>query len=482
MSSEPGPPVPEPGDRADGTSHDETNQAPSSDEASSAHAAANADGSTDSGDADAGGPPDAAANGSSTPDAGPTTPRRQLPNWLMRTVRWLTSANPFMITALSIFSALVIGAILIVIGDRPVMSTFSYFFARPSTALSGAWQQIRIAYTNLFEGAVFNPSTVGAAINGTATWEQALRPISETLTYAAPLILTGLAVAFAFRGGLFNIGAQGQAVFGVIGAGLVGLAIKLPVGLHFIVALIAGAIAGALWGFIPGFLKARTGAHEVIVTIMMNYIALLFLGWLILQRGVKDPKQLNAISKPLHDSATLPPILGSSLRTNVGLIVGLLMTFVIAWLINRSTLGFEVRAVGLNPDAARTAGMSVGRTFILVMVIAGALGGLGGAVQLLGTASAVTGQVTGNVGFDGITVALLGRGKPWGVVLAALLFGALYAGGNQMQSNAGVVIDLVQVLQALIVIFIAAPALIASIYRLRPVQGAQATANLAKGW
>src|SRR5262245_8681170 len=178
MSSEPGPPVPEPGDRADGTSHDETNQAPSSDEASSAHAAANADGSTDSGDADAGGPPDAAANGSSTPDAGPTTPRRQLPNWLMRTVRWLTSANPFMITALSIFSALVIGAILIIIGDRPVMSTFSYFFARPSTALSGAWQQIRIAYTNLFEGAVFNPSTVGAAINGTATWEQALRPIS----------------------------------------------------------------------------------------------------------------------------------------------------------------------------------------------------------------------------------------------------------------------------------------------------------------
>jgi simple sugar transport system permease protein len=141
-----------------------------------------------------------------------------------------------------------------------------------------------------------------------------------------------------------------------------------------------------------------------------------------------------------------------------------------------------VRAVGLNPDAARTAGMSVGRTFIFVMVIAGALGGLGGAVQLLGTASAVTGQVTGNVGFDGITVALLGRGKPWGVVLAALLFGALYAGGNQMQSNAGVVIDLVQVLQALIVIFIAAPALIASIYRLRPVQGAQATANLAKGW
>src|SRR5262249_40261811 len=152
-----------------------------------------------------------------------------------------------------------------------------------------------------------------------------------------------------------------------------------------------------------------------------------------------------AISKPLHENSLLPGIFGGSLRANVGLLVGLLMVVAVVWLINRSTFGFEVRAVGANPDAAKTAGMSVSKKDILGMVAAGALAGLGGAVQLLGTAPALTGQVIANVGFDGITVALLGRAKPWGTVLAALLFGALYAGGNAMQSNAGVVVDLVQV-------------------------------------
>jgi ABC-type uncharacterized transport system permease subunit len=403
---------------------------------------------------------------------------RAPPGRFIRVVRWLTSANPVVVSVLSIFSALVIGAILIVIGDRAVISQFSYFFARPSTALSGAWDQIKLAYTSLFEGAIVNP----AALSGSSSWSQVLAPISETLTYAAPLILTGLAVAVPFRGGLFNIGAQGQAIFGAIGAGLIGFELSLPTVLHWIVALVGGAIGGAVWGFIPGFLKARTGAHEVVVTIMLNYIALLFLGWVILQGGVKDPKQAQAISKPLHSTATLPHILGSSHRTNLGLLLGLLAVVVVAWLINRSTFGFEVRAVGANPDAARTAGMSVARTYILVMVLAGALAGLGGAVQLLGTSQALTGGVVANIGFDGITVALLGRARPWGVVLAALLFGALYAGGNKMQSDAGVVVDLVQVLQALIVIFIAAPALIMSIYRLRPGSAMQATANLAKGW
>ena len=417
--------------------------------------------------------------------ADPTAPagaRGRPPGRFMRVVRWLTSANPVVISVLSIFSALVIGAILIVIGDRPVLREFGYFFAQPGTALSGAWDQIKLAYVSLFQGAIFNPSTLGGAISGKNSWAVALGPISETLTYAAPLILTGLAVAIPFRGGLFNIGAQGQAIFGAIGAGLIGFELKLPTVLAWIIALVAGAVGGAIWGFIPGILKARTGAHEVVVTIMLNYIALLFLGWIILQDGVKDPTQSQAISKPLHSSSVLPHLLGSSHRTNFGLLLGLLAAFVVAWLINRSTFGFEIRAVGANPDAARTAGMSVAKTYVLVMVVAGALAGLGGAVQLLGTATALTGGVVANIGFDGITVALLGRAKPWGTVLAALLFGALYAGGNQMQSNAGVVVDLVQVLQALIVIFIAAPALITSIYRLRPGSATQATANLAKGW
>lgn len=421
----------------------------------------------------------AAVAAATAPQVGPRG--RPLGRFL-RVVRWLTSANSVVVSVLSIFSALVIGAILIIIGDRPVMGQFSYFFAQPGTALSGAWDQIKLAYVSLFQGAIFNPATLGGAITGKNSWAVALGPISETLTYAAPLILTGLAVAIPFRGGLFNIGGQGQAIFGAIGAGLIGFELNLPIVLAWVIALVAGAVGGGIWGFIPGFLKARTGAHEVVTTIMLNYIALLFLGWIIIQGGVKDPNQSQAISKPLHSSAMLPHLLGSSHRTNFGLLLGLLATLVVAWLINRSTLGFEIRAVGANPNAARTAGMSVAKTYILVMIVSGALAGLGGAVQLLGTATALTGGVVANIGFDAITVALLGRATPWGTVLAALLFGALYAGGNQMQSNAGVVVDLVQVLQALIVIFIAAPALITSVYRLRPGSATQATANLAKGW
>jgi ABC-type uncharacterized transport system permease subunit len=402
----------------------------------------------------------------------------------MRSIYWLTSANAFIISALSIFTALVIGAILIVVANRDVMSKFGYFFAAPGDALASAWAAIWDAYKNLFIGAVFDA--------GAANTQHAFYPLSETLTYATPLMFTGLAVAFAFRGGLFNIGAQGQAIIGVIVAGLLGFNLHLPIVLHLIVALIGGAVGGAIWGFIPGFLKARTGAHEVIVTIMLNYIALGFLGWLIVQKGVQDPTVTFAISKTVDDSATLPRFFGDGsllhigsgtlLRVHFGLIVAILAVIVAAWLLNRSTFGFEVRAVGLNPDASRTAGMSVARTYTIVMVVAGALAGLGGASVLLGTAHHLTGQVVGNIGFDGITVALLGRTKPWGVVLAALLFGGLTAGGNRMQLFAGVTVDLVTVLQALIVIFIAAPALIKAIYRLRASRSGTVTTNLAKGW
>ena len=412
----------------------------------------------------------------------PASHRSRSSGRLIRGVERLTSANPVTVSILSVFSALVIGAILIVLGNREVMAQFKYFFAEPGAALSGAASAVWDAYKNLFEGAVFDPATVSGAINGTNSWALALAPISETLTYATPLIFTGLAVAVAFRGGLFNIGAQGQAVFGAIGAGLVGFELKLPIVAHLILALIGAAIGGALWGFIPGILKARTGAHEVIVTIMLNYIALLFLGWLITQNGVHEPTRPDAISKTVHSSASLPPILGSQLRVHLGLILGLAVVVAVGWLLSRSTFGFELRAVGSNPDAARTAGMSVARTYTMAMVTAGALAGLGGASVLLGTAHTLTGAVVGNIGFDGITVALLGRTKPWGVVLAALLFGGLYAGGNRMQSFAHVTVDLVFVLQSLIVIFIAAPALIKSIYHLRADRSAQLQTNLAKGW
>jgi ABC-type uncharacterized transport system permease subunit len=396
-------------------------------------------------------------------------------------VRNLWSANTVTVTVLSILLALVIGAILIVVSDSDVLSTFSYFTARPADALNGSWNLISTAYADLFKGAVFDPAAISAWLGGSGSWQTAFNPISETLTYAAPLVFTGLSVALAFRGGLFNIGGQGQAVIGTIGGAVAGFAFGLPVVLNLLVALIFGLLAGAVYGFVPGILKARTGAHEVITTIMLNYVAMLFLGWLILQKGVQATGRSDAVSKTVATTAQLPG-LGGPLRVNLGIVLAVLVTAGVAWLLNRSAFGFELRAVGANPAAARTAGISVARTYTMLMVVAGGLAGLGGAAQVLGVAYRLTPQVAGNIGFDGLLVALLGRNKPWGTLWAAILFGALRAGGNLMQVDAQISLELVTVLQALIVIFIAAPALVKAIFHLRAARSARLGASVAKGW
>jgi ABC-type uncharacterized transport system permease subunit len=393
----------------------------------------------------------------------------------------LWAANTVTVTVLSIVLAMLIGAVLIIVSDPEVLATYGYLTARPGDALQASWAVVSTAYADLFKGAIVDPATVSAWLNGTGTWQQVLNPISETLTYAAPLVFTGLSVALAFRGGLFNIGGQGQAIVGTITAALAGFLLPLPAVLHLVVALVAGLAGGALWGFIPGILKARTGAHEVITTIMLNYTAGLFLTWLILQKGVQDPERTDAISRTVDPSAQLPA-LGGSLRVHLGIVLAVLVTAAVAWLLNRSSFGFELRAVGSNPAAARTAGISVGRTYALLMVAAGGLAGLGGATQVLSTAGSLTPQVAGNIGFDGLLVALLGRNRPWGVLLAAVLFGALRAGGNLMQVDAQISLELVTVLQALIVIFIAAPALVKAIFRLRAARAARLGTSMAKGW
>jgi general nucleoside transport system permease protein len=412
--------------------------------------------------------------------AKPAPPKKE-DSFLGLFLRNLWSANTVTVTILSIFLALVIGAILIVISDSEVLSKFSYFTSRPSDALTASWDLISHAYADLWKGAIFDPSSFSAWFDGTGTWQAAFGPISETLTYATPLVFTGLSVALAFRGGLFNIGGQGQAVIGCVMGGIAGFSFGLPGGLHLIVALLFGLIGGALWGFLPGLLKARTGAHEVITTIMLNYTATLFLGWLILQDGIRDPERSDAISKTIKTSAELPA-LPAPLRVHLGIVLAVLVTAGVAWLLNRSSFGFELRAVGVNPPAAKTAGMSIAKTYTLLMVVAGGLAGLGGAVQVLGTADKLTAQVAGNIGFDGLLVALLGRNKPWGTLFAAILYGALRAGGNLMQVDVGVSLELVTVLQALIVIFIAAPALVKAIFQLRAARSARLGASMAKGW
>jgi simple sugar transport system permease protein len=398
-------------------------------------------------------------------------------------LRQLWTSNTVTVTVLAIFIALVIGGIVIIISTPDVTAKFGYFFARPQDALSASWDTVSNAYLQLFQGSIIDFPTTGKVFTGEVPWWQAFAPISETLSYATPLVFTGLSVAVAFRGGLFNIGGQGQAIMGLSIAATLGFVLHLPIVIHLIVALLGGVIGGAIWGYIPGFLKARTGAHEVITTIMLNYIAQLFLNWFILQNGIHNPERLDAISKDVLGSAKLPRLLNENLRVDGGILLAVLVTFGVAWLLNRSTVGFELRAVGSNPDAARTAGMSVPRTIIITMVIAGALAGLGGSTVVLGAqANSLTGPIAGNIGFNGLLVALLGRVRPWGVVLGALLFGALQAGGNRMQSYAGISLELVSVLQSLIVLLVAAPALVKAIFRLREARAARLGTVMAKGW
>jgi len=296
---------------------------------------------------------------------GATTTAEEAPptNRFKRVLRWLWSANAFTLTVLSFLLAFIIGGILIIISDPEVRASYGYFFASPGDAISNSWYTVRDAYRQLIYGAIVDPATVQAWLSGDASFRDVLIPISETLTYTAPLILTGLAVAVAFRGGLFNIGAQGQAIAGAILATVAGFAFNLPPVIAFLVAIIAAIIGGGIWGAIPGVLKAKRGAHEVVTTIMLNYIALSLLNWLILQNGVQDPTRTDAISKPVHHNAAFPLLLGGSLRVNLAIILAILAAALMAWVLGRSTFGFELRAVGSNPGAARTAGMSVARTY-----------------------------------------------------------------------------------------------------------------------
>jgi ABC-type uncharacterized transport system permease subunit len=381
-----------------------------------------------------------------------------------------------LVTVLAFVVALVVGGILIAAADPQTRTAASYFFSWPFDTFGYGAQAAWHGYQALFEGAVFNPRI--AAHHTLAGY---LGPISETLVNATPLVLGGLSVGVAFRAGLFNIGGQGQIIAGAVFAAYVGFAWHLPFALHLLAAVVAGAVGGALWGGIAGLLKARTGAHEVITTIMLNYIAAAFLAYLLSVKGFQAPPYGQAISKVIDKNAELPPLLGSTLRVHAGLFLALAAAGAIWWLLERSTVGFRLKAVGANQFAARTAGMNVERSFLVVMLVAGALAGLAGACQSLGTNTQITQDIDAGIGFDAITVALLGRARPGGIVLAGLLFGALHAGGVQMQSATGTPIDLVQVIQSLVVLFIAAPAVIRAIFRLR-ASGVGVGQELAKGW
>jgi general nucleoside transport system permease protein len=338
-----------------------------------------------------------------------------------------------LLPAIAILLALVVGAVFI-IASSPLIHGFD-----PTLPLR--------SYQALFVGAF-------GSFNG----------LVNTLVQAAPLILSGLAVGIGFKAGLFNIGGQGQFLLGAVSATTVAIAMNSsPSSIAIPAALLAGILGGLAWGFIPGFLKAFTGAHEVVTTIMLNYIAIYVVAFVI--SGPLRGENVNFARTDDIVAAGLPIILGRN--GHLGILLALVTVPIAWWLLFRSTIGFEIRTVGANPEAARNAGMHPRWLTILTMSFCGLLAGLAGAVVVLGTVRNMPASFSTSVGFDGIAVALLGRAHPVGILFAGLLFGAMKAGAGLMQIQAGIPVEVVGVLQAVILFFLAAELIVRQVLRIR---------------
>ncbi len=280
-----------------------------------------------------------------------------------------------------------------------------------------------------------------------------IRGLSEMLVNTVPLIFTGLAVAFAFRVGLFNIGGDGQFLVSYLAAAYIGYIFQLPMYIHLPLALLAGILAGGLWGGFAGYLKATLGVHEVITTIMLNYIGLYLVGYFA-GGPLKQAGPIPATPK-IFDSAKLPRFI-PTMRIHYGIVIAILVAAFAYYILWKTTIGYEIRATGQNPDAAEYGGINVGRNMLLAMFISGAFAGLAGTTQALGLEYRAY-QPFGFVGygFTGIAVALVGKNHPIGVVLGALLFGILSRGAMMMQSMVGVPKEVVEIIQAIIIMFVA---------------------------
>lgn len=355
----------------------------------------------------------------------------------IRSQNWTEGLIPF----LALLTALVIGAILI--------------------WATGA--SVADAYLGLFQG------MFGSA-----------RAIADTCVSATPYILAGLAVALGFKCGLFNIGAEGQLYMGALCSVMVGYMVTgLPAWIHVPLALLAGTMGGAIWGAIPGFLKAKLGAHEVINTIMMNYIAVKLVDYLV-KNVIRDPQSSVDRTPYILETAKLPRLFGQEFRLHAGFLIALAAVVIIYWLLYKTTIGFEIRTVGANPSAARYAGMSVAKNFVLAMGLAGALAGLAGAGEVLGLNYNLPAAFSSGYGFDSIAVALLAKSSPIGIIPAAFLWGGLRNGAGLMQLRAGISIDLINIVQGLVIMFIAADQIVRWIYRIKKRGAADVT--FTRGW
>jgi simple sugar transport system permease protein len=388
----------------------------------------------------------------------PPAPPPPRPTW--REVLHDIAAGSITRTIAAVVLSLVIASILIVFTNEDVQATLGYFFSRPADFLSSASGAVGAAYEALIRGAIYN--------NRADTFAAGIKPLTESLRFAGPLIAAGLGIALTFRAGLFNIGGTGQLLMGAVWSAWASFQLHLPWGIHLIVAVIFGLVGAAVWAGIAGWLKAKTGAHEVIVTIMMNYIAINLVTYLMRTPVLHDMESgSNPTTRVPDPTAVFPRLLGENYELRLSFILCILAVAVYWWLVERSPFGFRLRMVGLNPDAARTAGVNVDRTIIIAMVLSGVFVGLAGVNQSLGRDGNFAPGIDSGIGFDAITVALLGGSGALGVLFAGLLFGILKAAGPAMQV-ADVPPEILGVIQGLIVLFIAAPPLVRAIFRFLP--------------
>ncbi len=350
------------------------------------------------------------------------------------------SLSSVVLPLIAVVLGLVLGALLILIsGDNPIT-----------------------AYRGLLSGSLGGSDAIG-----------------RTLEKATPLVMGGLAVAFAFKAGLFNIGGQGQLLLGAAFAGWAGYALDLPAIIHIPFAMLLGGLAASVLGAVAGLLKATRGTHEVISTIMLNFVAANFTEWLVSRDGPwKDPEGGSLARTPeILSSAELPR--WGPLPT--GFLVAVAAAVFIWWLVKKSTLGFEIRTVGANPNAATYAGISVTRITVIAMGLSAMLAGIGGAIQTQGVNGRFEPGFNTGLGFDGITIALLARTNPIAVIPSAMLIGALDAGSTQMQSLTDVEPEIISVIQAMILFFVAAPSAVRWLLRQRDL-GDEPEMQLATGW
>lgn len=376
------------------------------------------------------------------------------------------SKNSLTIIILSIISGFIMGGLLVIVTSPEVYKAFGESFGK---GLATSWKMVALTYSSLFIGAFGDPAKIAAAFRSgdSALIQKSLSSFFESLVVSTPYLFTGVAVALGFRSGVFNIGAEGQLQIGSIAAAWAGWTFSgLSPWIHVPLAFLMGAMAGGIWGFVPGWLKVKTGASEVITTIMMNYIGYYLIYYLVAV-PFKDPNEVVPKTRWILDSAKLYRLFDEPIRFHIGFFVAVAVAVLIWFLLFKTTWGYEIRSVGLNMHASRYAGMNITVLTVAAMSLSGALAGMGGANEILGVYWRQSQALSTGYGFDSIALALLAQNHPLGVILTALLFGFLRSGSKVMQLNAGIPIYIINILQAFIILFLAAPAIIRTIYRLK---------------